>query len=141
MESSKGNSVEQPEQVESRRRRVFLSWHISIENGQVAACCRDRTPGTLRSFSDLCIEATPPHLGLSNGLERSRPIKRPPPAPYSSTKILKFRRPDRHADVIALLHELAEEERALENDPLLQELVRRAKEIPRRLSLLRPRIP
>jgi len=56
-------------------------------------------------------------------------------------KVLAFRRPDRHADVERLLREFYAEERELENDPALRETVKRAKEIPRWLSLPRPWIP
>jgi len=46
-------------------------------------------------------------------------------------KILEFRRPDRHADVVKLLREFFAMERELENDEALQETARRAKDIPR----------
>ena len=46
-------------------------------------------------------------------------------------KLLEFRRPDDYADIVALLRELAEEERKLRECEWVEETVRRAKELPR----------
>ena len=54
-------------------------------------------------------------------------------------KTHEFRRPDRHADIEKLLREFYAEERELESEEVDPEIVRRAKEIPWLMSLLRPR--
>jgi len=46
-------------------------------------------------------------------------------------KTHEFRRPDRHIDMAKLLREFYAEERELENDEVLQEIVKRAKDISR----------
>ncbi len=86
--------------------------------------------------SDWSLEGTPRTRGCQTAKKAPEPSSTlPRRSSQVWAKILTFGRPDRHADIVKLLREFYAEERELENDEALREIVRQAKLIPELMIL------